>query len=107
MNIQGRGGHYRQFGLCTSVYFKFGPSKIKTEIHLFILLPDKFGYPIIWVRVRSRPNNIVDVANKKLGYYLVKNVRILAIFMRFFRIILLVICRNKRLTTETTNVTIL
>jgi hypothetical protein len=48
------------------------PLEIKTEIYLLILLPDKFGYLIIWVQVRSRPNNIVDVANTKLEHYLVK-----------------------------------
>jgi hypothetical protein len=50
----------------------FGLLKMKTEIYLFILLSDKFRYPIIRVRVRSRPNNIFDVAITKLEHYLVK-----------------------------------
>jgi hypothetical protein len=52
-------------------FFYFG-LVIKTKIYLLILLPDKFGYPIIQVRVQSRPNNIVNVSNTKLEHYLVK-----------------------------------
>jgi hypothetical protein len=65
-------GHDRKFGLCISVYFEFGPLEIKTENYLSILLPDKFGYPIIRVRFRSWPNFVIVVVNTKLGEYLVK-----------------------------------
>jgi hypothetical protein len=44
--------------------------KNKDQNILVYLLSDTFGYPII--RVRSRLNNIIDVANTKLGHYLVK-----------------------------------
>jgi hypothetical protein len=45
------------------------------------------------IRVQSRPNNIIDVSNTKLGHYLVKHISSSAIFRRFFMIILLVIDR--------------
>jgi hypothetical protein len=50
-------------------------NKMKTGIYLLILLPDKFGYPIIRVRVRVRswPNILVNVVNTNIWYYLVKS----------------------------------
>jgi hypothetical protein len=83
-----RWGGYRSWPAIrfyTSIYFTFGFLEINIQIHLRILLSNKFRYPIIWVWVQS--NNIVDVSNTKLAHYLVKNIISWAMYRRFFRII--------------------
>ena len=46
--------------------------KIKTELYLIVLLPEKFGYRLIRVRVRSWPNNMVNIINTKDRHYLLQ-----------------------------------